>query len=191
MHVVGLSMGGMIAFQLVVDHPELVRSLVIVNSGPELVLRTWQQKLAIYQRFAIVRLFGMRKMGEMLSSRLLPEPKWAARRRLFIERWARNDKSAYLRATRALIGWSVSKHLPSIQQPTLVVTADRDYTPVAFKEAYAAQMPNARLAVIANARHMLPIELPGDFNQTVLSFLAGLGAERVPSLPAIKSAERV
>ncbi|HVF40381.1 MAG TPA: alpha/beta hydrolase, partial [Gemmatimonadaceae bacterium] len=33
-HVVGLSMGGMIAFQLMADRPELVKSAVIVNSGP-------------------------------------------------------------------------------------------------------------------------------------------------------------
>ena len=62
-HVVGLSMGGMIAFQLAVDRPELVRSLVIVNSGPELVPRTWREKLAIAQRRFIVRTMGMRKMG--------------------------------------------------------------------------------------------------------------------------------
>ena len=39
-HVVGLSMGGMIAFQLATDRPDLVRSMIIVNSGPEMVLRT-------------------------------------------------------------------------------------------------------------------------------------------------------
>src|SRR5688572_14441462 len=39
-HVVGLSLGGMIAFQLAVDAPQLVRSLTIVNSGPEVVPRT-------------------------------------------------------------------------------------------------------------------------------------------------------
>src|SRR5215218_7951709 len=46
-HVIGLSMGGMIAFQLAADHPALVRSLVIVNSGPEMVLRTLREKLGI------------------------------------------------------------------------------------------------------------------------------------------------
>ncbi len=38
-HLVGLSMGGMIAFQMAVSHPELVRSMIIVNSGPEFGLR--------------------------------------------------------------------------------------------------------------------------------------------------------
>src|SRR5579871_4641348 len=39
-HVVGLSMGGMIAFQLAVDSPRHVSTLTIINSGPELVPRT-------------------------------------------------------------------------------------------------------------------------------------------------------
>src|SRR5690242_21429013 len=44
-HIVGLSMGGMIAFQLAVNAPACVRSLVIVNSSPELVARTVKERL--------------------------------------------------------------------------------------------------------------------------------------------------
>ena len=39
-HVVGLSMGGMIGFQLAVDQPQLLKSLCIVNSAPQVKLRT-------------------------------------------------------------------------------------------------------------------------------------------------------
>src|SRR2546423_573191 len=77
-NVLGISMGGMIALQLAADSPHLVRSLVIVNSGPEMVLRTWKQRIAIYQRFVIVRLMGMRKMGQVLATALLPKPEHAA-----------------------------------------------------------------------------------------------------------------
>ena len=44
-HLVGLSMGGMIAFQIAVSHPELLRSMVIVNSGPDLTLPTLSAKI--------------------------------------------------------------------------------------------------------------------------------------------------
>jgi pimeloyl-ACP methyl ester carboxylesterase len=66
-HIVGISMGGMIAFQLAVSYPELVRSLVIVNSSPEFTVRTLKQRVQVWQRFLIVRLLGMRKMGKVLS----------------------------------------------------------------------------------------------------------------------------
>jgi pimeloyl-ACP methyl ester carboxylesterase len=177
-HVVGLSMGGMIAFQLAADHPELVRSLVIVNSGPEMVLRTFKERLGIAQRRLIVRLMGMRKMGEVLADKLLPGAEHAARRGVFADRWARNDKRAYLRALSALVGWSVTAKLPGISQPVLVVAADQDYTPVAWKEWYTALMPNARLAVIPASRHMMPVERPQLFHDALLPFLADAGKGR-------------
>ncbi len=177
-HVMGLSMGGMIAFQLVADHPELVRSLIIVNSGPEMILRTWKEKMAIAQRRLIVRWMGMRKWGEVLSTRLLPLPEHGALRATFIERWARNDKAAYLRALNALVGWSVSAKLSGITCPVLVVGADQDYTPVAFKQAYTSQIPNAKLVVIPDSRHMMPVERPELFHAAILPFLSAAGAVR-------------
>ena len=177
-HVMGLSMGGMIAFQLAADRPELVRSIIIVNSGPEMILRTWKEKLAIFQRRVIVRAMGMSKMGEVLATRLLPAPEHAALRKTFVERWGRNDPGAYLRALSALVGWSVLSRLPGITCPVLVVSADQDYTPVAWKRAYTATMPHASLVVIPNARHMMPVETPESFHAAIMPFLTGRGATR-------------
>jgi 3-oxoadipate enol-lactonase len=170
-HVVGISMGGMIAFQLAVDAPQLVKSLVIVNSGPELVARTFGEKLSFWQRIAIVQLVGMRKMGEVLSQRLLPKPEQAELRQEFIKRWAENDRRAYLDAMRALMGWSVADQLGAIDCPTLVISADQDYTPLSLKEAYVAKMRRAELVVISDSRHATPVEQPDKFNEAVLTFL--------------------
>ncbi|RMG99940.1 MAG: alpha/beta fold hydrolase [Chloroflexi bacterium] len=171
-HIIGISMGGMIAFQLAVDTPELVRSLVIVNSGPELIPKTWREKLMVWQRLFIIRLLGMRRMGEFLAPRLFPRPDQAEERAELIARWAENDKQAYLAAMRALIGWSVADHLDKITCPVLVLAADGDYTPVSDKEAYVARLPNARLQVIADSRHATPIDQTELFNTAVLQFLA-------------------
>jgi len=171
-HVVGISMGGMIAFQLAVDTPELLQSMVLVNCGPELVPRTFKEKLQVQQRMLITRVMGMRRMGEFLAPRLFPKPDQAQLRQLIAERWAQNDQRAYLASLRALVGWSVTAHLEQITCPTLIVAAEEDYTPLAVKEAYAAQMPNARLHVIEDSRHATPIDQPEQFNQAVLAFLA-------------------
>jgi pimeloyl-ACP methyl ester carboxylesterase len=169
--VVGISLGGMIAFQLAVTEPGLVRSLVIVNSGPEFVLRGLKAYLGALQRLLIVRLLGMRKMGEVLSKRLLPKPEHAPLREIFVERWAENDKRAYSDAMRAVIGWSVTDHLGELCCPTLVIAADEDYTPISSKEAYVAQIPGAELVVIADSRHATPVERPEAFNDALLAFL--------------------
>lgn len=170
-HVVGISMGGMITFQLAVDRPELIHTMIIVNSGSELILRTFKERLAIWQRFLIVRMMGMRKMGEVLAGRLFPQPENAHLHQLFADRWAENDKRAYLDAMRALLGWTVTEHLGKINCPTLVVAADQDYTPVSHKEAYVSLLPNAQLVVVENAHHALPVEWPQKFNSVLESFL--------------------
>jgi len=172
-HVVGLSMGGMIGFQMSIDAPELVRSMTIVNSGPELILRGWKQRLLWLQRQSVVRLFGMRNMGEMLGKRLFPEQAQNDRRELFVERWAENDKRAYYAAMQALVGWTVAEHLGKIQCPTLFIAADQDYTPVSLKQHYAEQMPNAALKLIHESRHFTPVDQPARFNQALAEFLAG------------------
>ena len=175
-HVIGISMGGMIAFQLAVDAPDLVRSLVIVNSGPAMPIRTLAQRMMIWTRVAIVRLRGMRAMGKVLADKLLPGPEHASLHAAFIERWSANDPAAYLSALNGLVNWGVMDRLAGITCPVLVLTADQDYTPIPFKEAYTAMMPNAELVVVADARHFMPIERPAPFNAALLKFLTRVQA---------------
>jgi pimeloyl-ACP methyl ester carboxylesterase len=171
-HVVGLSLGGMIAFQLAVDRPELMKSMVIVNIGPEVRLNSLKQFLTAIRRFAIVHFFGMKKMGEVLSRELFPQAEQASIRKNFVERWAKNDKQAYLDTMRAIVGWSVADRIDRIEVPTLVITSDHDYTSVPVKEAFVARMPRAELAVIRDAHHAVPVECPEAFNAVLTTFLA-------------------
>ncbi|MEM8266720.1 alpha/beta hydrolase, partial [Morganella morganii] len=59
-------------------------------------------------------------------------------------RWAENDKRAYLASLDAIIGWGVQERLAEIACPTLVISADRDYTPVSLKQAYCERIADAR-----------------------------------------------
>ena len=170
-HVVGISMGGMIAFQLAVDHPELVRSLTIVNSGPALVPHTFAEHVAIWTRRALAKVRGPAAMGSVLAPRLFPSAGQEALRREFIARWAENDKGAYYAALNAIIGWSVADRVGSLRVPVLVLASDHDYTPVAAKEAFLGLIPGARLQVIADAHHAVPLERPEAFNAALREFL--------------------
>lgn len=170
-HIVGLSMGGMIAFQLVVDRPERVRSLVIVNSGPALVPRSFGEKLLVQQRLLLARLFGPSRTGKFLSKRLFPKPEQEALREQFVERWAMNDRDAYLAALQAIVGWSVMDRIGEIRCPVLIVSGDRDYTPMEAKREYMARIPGAEFFLVEDSGHATPIDQSDVFNRAVLKFL--------------------
>jgi pimeloyl-ACP methyl ester carboxylesterase len=173
-HIVGISMGGMIAFQMAVDHPSAVRSMVIVNAGPELKPRSMRERLQIWQRVLIVRFLGMRSMAKVVAPRLFPGPSHRALRSQFIERWSANDKRAYLASMRAIVGWGVMEQLSKISAPTLFVAADHDYTPVELKGSYVSELPNARLEVIEDSRHATSLERPDELNRILEEFLAAV-----------------
>jgi pimeloyl-ACP methyl ester carboxylesterase len=170
-HLVGLSMGGMIGFQMAVDQPERFKSLTIVNSGPELVPQNWKERWQIWQRRLVLTFSSMEKIGEFIGGRLFPEPDQAEYKALFVQQMRENDPKAYKAATNALIGWSVRRQLNRIQCPVLVISGDMDYTPVANKEAYVRELSTARLHVVNNSRHGTPIDQPEAFNTAVLQFL--------------------
>lgn len=170
-HVVGLSMGGMIGFQLAVSHPALVRSLVIINSGPALVARTLKMKLALALRLTMLKLLGPRAFGKVLARKLFPKPEQAELRQQLQDTIAANDPSAYLRATRGLIGWSVQDQLSQIRCPVLVLASDRDYTPLSAKQEYVKLLPHARLQEVSDSGHAAPADQPEQIIAAVQKFL--------------------
>lgn len=168
-HVVGLSLGGGVAFQLALDHPRLVKSLTIVNSGPHAIMETFAAKFAIQLRFVIIRLFGLQKLGEIVAKKLFAGQD--ALRQTFIERFRVNQPGPYQASLRAFIGWSVMNRLDEIRCPFLALTADQDYTPVAYKQNYVSKIQGAQLVVVPDSHHALPMEKPAAFNRALTAFL--------------------
>lgn len=180
-HIVGLSMGGMIAFQMAVDSPERVRSMIIVNSGPALVASSFGDRLRIRQRLLLAQLFGPARTGVFLSKRLFPKPDQEGLRAHFIEQWATNDRDAYLAALRALVGWSVFDRVDAIRCPVLVISGDRDYTPLELKRQYTTLIPGARLIIIEDSGHATPVDQAAEFNTRVLSFMDEIRTQQTNS----------
>ncbi|MFJ1570436.1 alpha/beta fold hydrolase [Pseudomonas sp. NPDC088322] len=177
-HLVGLSMGGMIGFQFAVDHPRWLRSLCIVNSAPEVKRRTRSDWLWWAKRWALARALSVETVGKGLAARLFPKPEQADLREKMIQRWARNDKRAYLKSFDAIVDWGVAERIGQIQCPTLVIAADHDYTPVQLKQRYVERIPHARLAVIEDSRHATPLDQAEVFNQTLLQFLTSVSTSQ-------------
>ena len=178
-HVVGLSLGGFIACQLAVDHGDLVRTLVVVNSVPDLPRDTLSDRFRIRStlllRQLIVRFFGMRALGHFLGKKLFPRADQEELRQTFIERWADNDKNAYLSSLATVPTWNLEHRLGSITCPACLISGEHDFFPLSLKESYTKKMPDARLVVIPNSGHFTPMDEPERFNDEVISFLSEYG----------------
>lgn len=185
-HLVGISMGGMIGFELATRHPELLKSLTIVNSAPEVKPRTPREYLEVARRLFLAHVLGLNTVGKALGKLLFPKPEQADLRRKIEQRWPQNDKRAYLSSLHAIIGWGVQERLGRITCPTLVISADRDYTPVALKQEYVQRLPDARLVVIEDSRHATPLDQPQVFNRTLLDFLEQVDHSQHPQETSAK-----
>lgn len=178
-HVVGLSLGGFIACQLAVDHGELVRTLVVVNSVPYLPRDNLRDRFhirsTILLRELIVRCFGMRSLGRFLCRKLFPRDDQGELRQTFVERWAENDKGAYLSSLATVPTWNLEHRLNAINCPTCLISGEHDFFPLELKEACARKMPDARLVVIPNSGHCTPMDDPERFNEAVMGFLPESG----------------
>ncbi|MBC8334193.1 MAG: alpha/beta hydrolase [Anaerolineales bacterium] len=170
-HLVGLSMGGWIAFQFAVDFPEMTNSLTIVNSWADMRPKSFYDYANLFRRNILFRLFSMRKIGEILGPKIFIKPEQKDLLQNFIESWAENHKPSYMASMKAGTGWSVADQLDKITCPVLVVAADEDYTPVEAKQKYVDELPDARLEVIEDSRHATPVEHPDEFNRLLLDFL--------------------
>lgn len=175
-HLVGLSMGGMVTYELLTHAPELLRSGTVVNSVPAVNLQTPADYAFYWSRRGAVQVLGMRRVGQILAHNLFIKPHQNDLRKQFIERWAANDQQAYLASIDGLVGWGVESRLSQIRRPVLVCAADNDYTPASVKKRHAARIPEGQLMVIADARHALPVERPDAFNAALRAFLKRVDA---------------
>jgi len=170
-HVVGISLGGMVALQLAVNAPEIVRSLVVVNSCPAVIPRTIVDQIKLWVRIALIQTIGIRNTTFIISKKLFPKPEQSLLRKTLIERWSTNDKRAYLHSYRSIMGWSVLDRLDAINCPTLIISGDRDYIPMNIKRECVSQIKNAELQVISDSGHATPVDQPAQFNKVLIEFL--------------------
>lgn len=170
--VVGISLGGMVGFQIAADYPKLIGKLVAVNAVSEFKAEGFRLKVEVAIRRLLALVVSMKKIGEILAGRLFPEPDMEEQRQTLVERWAENDKGAYRSAFKAILKWpGVAEAMKSFDRPILFIVSDEDYTPVDSKRPYVEAMPNASMVVIENARHAVPAEWPTRFNSVLEGFL--------------------
>jgi len=153
-HVMGHSMGGLVAGGLAADHPELVDRLVLVDAGFLSLDPTWRHRVT-----------GPLRTLPWTSPTILP---------VLLRDALRSGPVRMAAATAELLRKDWRHKLPAIAAPTLVVWGqhDRVCNP-RIGEQIAATVPGARLVIIRGAGHIPMWEKPAAFDAEVLAFLRG------------------
>lgn len=168
--LIGHSMGGAVAQQFTLDHPQRVERLVIANSVPSFRPRSLRHHLEFLYRLVVMGLLGPARLAEIGAWRSFPAPEQDAQRARAIARGARNSRRNYLAALRALSAWSVIDRLDELQLPVLVAASEHDYFGHDEMVMFAHALPRARLHLFKGAHHGLPGEHPEAFNAVVEHF---------------------
>ncbi len=179
-HYVGLSMGGFVGQRIAARHPQLVRSLTLLDTsaGPE-----DPDKIGQYRKLgAIYRVTGVRPLRKkvlplMFGPAFLADPANAALIAEWEQRLAQCRRAGISRAVRGVTDRAgVDAEIGSIPVPTLVlVGADDVATPVAKSQSIAAKIPGARLEVIPDCGHTSTLEQPARVSRLIREFLDSLG----------------
>ena len=162
--VVGLSMGGLVAQQFVLDHPGLVRKLALVSTVAA-------QSLLI--RFLIISFMGLPFQPNYAAQRTFPKPEQESMRQTFLKQAVRTDPRAYRAAILNLGMFNAMNRLREIRVPTLVMTGDQDnLSEPARQKILARHIPGAKQVIFSDTGHAINVEKPDEFNRALLEFLA-------------------
>jgi pimeloyl-ACP methyl ester carboxylesterase len=173
-HVVGASMGGVIAQIIGVLHPERVRSLVLACTSCR--HHPWRREL--FQEWAdAVEAGGISALGTD-AMRWLIGPRLRKRFGMWVNLLARillqQPRETFVAQVQAILNASdeLRFELKHVTAPTLVITGSQDsLTPIGDAEELAEMIPHARLVELRGAAHGLMVEAPNAFNAAVLDFL--------------------
>jgi 3-oxoadipate enol-lactonase len=178
-HLVGISLGGMVAQEFALAHPRSVASLVLCDTTsqyPDGTEKIWQE------RIATVRAGGMAPLVEATLERWFTPPFRAARPDVMARIGAMirtTPEVGYTGCGAAVPTISTTSRLGAIGCPTLVVVGEHDAgTPPAMAETIQRGIPGADLRVIQSASHLCNIEQPEAFNAILLRFLTRVTSRR-------------
>ena len=187
----GCSLGGAVGMELALRHPERLASLPLIAASPRFGTAD-----EFRQRGVIVRTNGLDPIARTAPERWFTGG-FAANQPAITE-WAvqmvrTTDPGCYIAACEALAAFDVRADLARVGVPTLVlVGSDDQVTGPAEARTLVAGIPDARLAVVPGASHLVPVEQPAAVTDLLVrpfstalqpAFDSATGQTAIPATP--------
>lgn len=159
----GLSLGGAIALQMLLDYPESLAGGILLGTGARLRVQP-----EIFDRIASDYPGFVAATGTMAAS-----PRTPASALTQVQKLTADCPPAVTVADyRACDRFDVMARLAEIHRPVLVICgADDLLTPVKYSDYLTRHIVKARLTVIPQAGHLAPVEQPAAVNEAIRSFV--------------------
>ena len=180
-YLVGHSMGGMVAQEFVLRHPEMVRALVLVDTAADLPQDIpWEERARLIE---LARTDGMEALFEEvaqtppLGSQMIEENPQLID--IWREQFLMTSLEGYLYCGEAIGSRRpLLEELSQIRVPTLIICGELDEAFLEPSQRMHEAIPDSELVIIVGAGHTPTLEKPEEFNEALLSFLTKVDTER-------------
>jgi pimeloyl-ACP methyl ester carboxylesterase len=173
-HFCGLSMGGFVAMRIAARRPELVRSVILVETSADREPIENLPKFRVMNlltRFISPRVVITRALPVMFSRDFLDDPARAAERAKYTTVMTRR-RDVWRAVNGVLDRGAVLDELARIHAPTLIIVGDQDVATVPAKSAAIhAGIPGSTLVTIPRAGHSSTVEQPAAVTAAIEAFL--------------------
>lgn len=180
--LVGHSMGGMVAQEVVVRRPDLVHRLVLCGTSAAFGKPDgdWQQAFVASRMAPLLAGQTMAELATTLVPAMAGPQALPEGLRLAQHCMAQVSPATYRRALEALVGFNRLEALGQIASPTLLIAGEHDpNAPPKVMQGMAQRIAGCRYVELSGIGHLMNLEAPDEFDQTLIEFLQETPHSRV------------
>ncbi|MHA1913346.1 MAG: alpha/beta fold hydrolase [Promethearchaeota archaeon] len=188
-HILGLSLGGMIAQVFTLDYPERVDKLILINTTPSFPKNP--SGIEMYKNSKITKYhaimedpikafwdYGVGGYSRSFRKKLQEDPKKMIHNMFTVEDLIRQSAESpstpqdSINQTNALLHFDVTDRLHEIKNETLIITGTHDKTlPRSLSEIIHEKIPKSTFVLLEKVGHYSAIEKAPEINDHIIKFL--------------------